>query len=71
MEMLLMNGTTHTQIKVRIKEYPHYEGMIQAYILLHGGGEIRRSSTFIYFEIDADLLNKDRPGRKSETIDRT
>ena len=53
----LMEKTNHTRIKVSIKNYPQCETMIKAWILLHGGKEIKRSSQNIYFEVYADLLN--------------
>ena len=57
MEMRLMEKTGHTEIKCSVKNYPRYAPIIESYIALHGGRKQSENSRFIYFEVDADLLN--------------
>ena len=57
MEYRLIFETGHTEIKVSINKYPLWKRLIDAKIAKHGGRETRRSTRYIYFEVDADLLN--------------
>lgn len=58
MELKLIESNRHTQIKVPVNQLSVYKKLILSYIALHGGRETKRNSRFIYFEIDADLMNK-------------
>lgn len=62
MELSLIEKTQHTRIKVPVNRLPAFKNLIASYIALYGGREIKRSSKFIYFEIDADLLSAGRSG---------
>ncbi len=57
MEMRMIEKTGQTEIKVSVKNYPKYADTICAYITLHGGRKVSENSRFIYFEVNADLLN--------------
>ena len=56
MEMTLVEKTNQTRIKVSLKKLPQYERIINAYIAAHGGCEERRTTRYIYFLIDANIL---------------
>ena len=58
MELQLIQETRHTRIKCPLKEYPAFKRLIASYIALYGGREEKRSSRFIYFVVEADLLNR-------------
>ena len=57
MELKLIEKTGHTEIKVLISQYGIYKKLIKECISQHGGKETKRSSKFIYFEVDTNLLN--------------
>ena len=58
MELTLIEKTNQTRIKVILKKLPQYEHVIMAYILTHGGREERRTTRYVYFIIDADVICK-------------
>lgn len=57
MELSLIEKTRQTRIKVALKELPKYKKLINTYISIHGGREEKRNKRFVYFIVDADLLN--------------
>jgi hypothetical protein len=57
-ELSIIEKSKHTKIKVPAKKYSAFRNMIQTYITVYGGHEIKRNSKFMYFEIYADLLNR-------------
>jgi hypothetical protein len=60
MEMTLIEKTGQTRIKCSIKAYPRYAAVIDGYITLHGGRKERETSRYVYYIVDADLMNKGR-----------
>ena len=58
MEMTLIEKTGQTRIKVGRKAYDKCESVIASYIAVHGGRKEKESSRYLYFIIDADLLNR-------------
>ena len=56
MEMTLVEKTNQTRIKVSLKKLPLYERIIKSYIRAHGGREERRTTRYVYFLIDADII---------------
>ncbi len=58
MELTLIEKTNQTRIKVSLKKLPQYERIIKAYIQTHGGREERRTTRYVYFIIDADVIYK-------------
>lgn len=60
MELTLIENTNQTRIKVSLKKLPQYERIIRAYIQAHGGREERRTTRYVYFIIDADVIYKGR-----------
>jgi hypothetical protein len=64
--MRLIESNRHTEIKVSIKQLPIYKNLISSYIVKFGGREVKRSTRFIYIEIDADLLNANRQYSRQE-----
>jgi hypothetical protein len=60
MELTLIEKTNQTRIKVSLKKLPLYERIIKAYIQAHGGREERRTTRYVYFIIDADVIYKGR-----------
>lgn len=58
MEMTLIEKTGQTRIKCCLKAYPKYAAVIDGYIALHGGRKERETTRYVYYIVDADLLNK-------------
>ena len=58
MVMRLVEKINHTTLKVSLAELPSCKDIIAAYLALYGGCEMKRSSRFVYYEINANLLNK-------------
>lgn len=58
MELTLIEKTNQTRIKVSLKKLLQYERIIRAYIQMHGGREERRTTRYVYFIIDADIIYK-------------
>lgn len=60
MIMRLEEKTGHTMIRIPMKEFkrPATGAYIAAQIVIHGGRETKRTSRSVYFEIDADILNR-------------
>ena len=56
MVMTLIEGKNQTRIKVSLKKLPQYEQIIKAYIAAHGGREERRTTRYVYFIIDANII---------------
>lgn len=57
MDLTLMdNGKT--RIKVSKKNFRYYEKTIKSYIALYGGKLEKENSRYIYYIVNADLLNK-------------
>lgn len=59
MDLTLMDNRK-TIIKVTKKQFPYYEKIIKSYIILYGGKLEKENSRYIYYIINADLLNKKR-----------
>ena len=57
MDMTLIEKTGQTRIRCDRKAYPHYAAMIAGYIALYGGRRERESTRYIYFIVDADIIN--------------
>lgn len=60
MELTLIEKTNQTRIKVSLKKLPQYERIIRAYIRVHGGREERRTTRYVYFIINADIIYKQK-----------
>jgi len=58
MELTLIEKTNQTRIKVSLKKLPKYERIINTYIRVHGGREERRTTRYVYFIINADIIYK-------------
>lgn len=58
MELTLIEKTNQTRIKVSLKKLPKYECIINTYIRVHGGREERRTTRYVYFIINADIIYK-------------
>ena len=54
--MTLIEKTNQTRIKVSLKKLPQYERIIKAYIAAHGGYEERRTTRYVYFIVDANII---------------
>lgn len=55
-ELTLIENTNQTRIKVSLKKLPQYERIIKAYIAAHGGREERRTTRYVYFIVDANII---------------
>lgn len=56
MEMTLIENTNQTRIKVSLKKFSQYERIIKAYMAAHGGREERRTTRYVYYIIDANII---------------
>lgn len=56
MELTLIENTNQTRIKVSLKKLPQYERIIKAYIAAHGGREESRTTRYVYFIVDANII---------------
>ena len=56
MEMTLIENTNQTRIKVSLKKLPQYDRIIKAYLAAHGGREERRTTRYVYYIIDANII---------------
>jgi len=57
MELQLIEKTRQTRIKVSIKNLSVYKKLIDSYISRFGGYEEKRNKRFVYFIVEADLMN--------------
>ena len=55
-ELTLIENTNQTRIKVSLKKLPQYERIIKTYIAAHGGHEERRTTRYVYFIVDANII---------------
>ncbi len=63
MELQLIEKTRKTRIKVPLKQLSVYKKLIDSYIALYGGKEEKRSSKYVYYIIEADLLNRKKESK--------
>ncbi len=54
----MIEKTGQTRIKCCLKAYPKYAAVIDGYIALYGGRKERETTRYVYYIVDADLLNK-------------
>ena len=52
------NGIARTRIKVSKKHLDTYKKIIGSYIAKYGGDFEKQSSRFVYYIVNADLINK-------------
>lgn len=57
MELMLIEKTNQTRIKVSIKQLSLYSSIIMGYISIYGGYEDHRTSKYVYYIIDANILS--------------
>lgn len=60
MELSLIENTRQTRIKVSKKEFPYCKAIIEVYNKLYGVEFEKSNSRYIYYIVNADLLNKQR-----------
>lgn len=60
MIMRLEEKTGHTIIRIPMKEFkqPATDAYIAVQLATHGGRETKRTSRSVYFEVNADILNR-------------
>ena len=58
MELQLIEKENKTRIKCALKEYKMMKKYIDAQITLNGGYEEKRNSRYVYFIVNADLMNR-------------
>ena len=57
MELHLIENTRHTRIKVPLNQLSVYKKLIDSFIFRYGGREEKRNKRFVYYIVEADLLN--------------